>query len=81
MGNGEIITEYEEDYENMPEVITHKHVLDEYNAKARAAKSSQLGEIMTEEGDESNDDDQEELTTDQRKGNYLFFRSIILIVI
>ena len=71
--NGEILTEYEEEYEDVPEVITHKHVLDEYNSKASiTAKAGMLGDTVQQKGDTGEGEDEEAeketLTEDEKRG-------------
>ena len=73
--DGEIITEYEENYEMVPEVVTHKHVLDEFNSGS-PPKAGMLGDtvediedVLSEELEE--EEDEEEGTEEEKRGELL----------
>ena len=65
--DGEIITEYEEDYETLPEVVTHKHVLDEYNAKKK--QTTMLGDVLEDDEDDEDDEDEDKEHDEDKEEN------------
>jgi hypothetical protein len=75
--NGEIITEYEENYEMVPEVVTHKHVLDEFNSGS-PPKAGMLGDTLEDieavKSQELEEEQEEETGTDEEKRAKMLYK-------